>query len=94
MSSCPAGLAAAVPVAPVLPFVNSDGPLVRPPSEFRGIRLEGTSSIGKLITQKQELDAATHRARTRPSWGRSGTRLVPFDAIATNATRYGRHLLD
>lgn len=37
------------PIAPVLCFVDGEWPLLFPPEEFKGIRLEGKRSIRKLI---------------------------------------------
>jgi hypothetical protein len=38
-----------VPITPVLCFVRGEWPLLRPPTEFRGVRLEGTRSIQRLV---------------------------------------------
>lgn len=53
------GITAAPPVVPVLCFVNGDWPPFRPPSEFRGVRLEGTKSIRKLLDRERALDPAS-----------------------------------
>jgi hypothetical protein len=45
------------PVNPVLCFVGGEWPLLSPPTEFLGVRLEGTRSIRKLVTADQRLDA-------------------------------------
>lgn len=45
------------PLAPVLCFVDGEWPLLAPPSEFHGVRLEGTRSIRKLLTASIALDA-------------------------------------
>ena len=54
-----AALAVIPPIIPVLCFVDGEWPLLRPPESFRGVRLEGTRSIRKLITSTQLLDGAT-----------------------------------
>ena len=54
-----AGVAPLPPILPVLCFVGADWPLLRPPERFRGVRLEGTSSIQRLVTTGAALDAAT-----------------------------------
>jgi Nuclease-related domain len=46
------------PVTPVLCFVDGEWPLLRAPSSFRGVRLEGTRSIRKLLTAHDALDPA------------------------------------
>ena len=38
-----------VPITPVLCFVRGEWPLFRPPTVFRGVRLEGTRSIKSLV---------------------------------------------
>jgi len=45
------------PVTPVLCFVDGDWPLLWPPTEFEGVRLEGTRSIKKLVSSTPVLDA-------------------------------------
>jgi hypothetical protein len=45
------------PIKPVLCFVDGEWPLLSPPKEFLGVRLEGTTSLRKLVTAKQHLDA-------------------------------------
>lgn len=47
------------PIVPVLCFVRGEWPLLWPPSEFRGVRLEGTRSIRKLLTANAGLDDGT-----------------------------------
>jgi len=37
----------------VLCFVDGDWPLFRPPSSFRGVRLEGSRSIRSLLTARR-----------------------------------------
>ena len=54
-----AGVAPLPPITPVLCFVDGEWPLLRPPNAFRGVRLEGTRSICRLITGSQVLDEAT-----------------------------------
>ncbi len=51
-----AAIAPSPPVTPVLCFVDGEWPLLWPPVEFRGVRLEGKRSIKKLITAAQILD--------------------------------------
>lgn len=43
------------PVAPVLCFVRGEWPLLSPPDSYRGVRLEGSHSIRKLITRESLL---------------------------------------
>jgi hypothetical protein len=45
------------PLTPVLCFVDGEWPLLRPPSSFRGVRLEGTRSIRTLLTAPEVLEA-------------------------------------
>ncbi len=45
------------PVTPVLCFVDGDWPLLWRPTEFKGVRLEGTRSIRKLVSSVPTLDA-------------------------------------
>lgn len=45
------------PVIPVLCFVDGEWPLLWPPEEFQGVRLEGKKSIKKLVTASQILDS-------------------------------------
>jgi hypothetical protein len=54
LDSC--AIAPVVKVVPVLCFVNGDWPWFRAPSEFRGVRLEGTNSIKKLFARPPLLD--------------------------------------
>ena len=44
-----AGLDPLPPITPVLCFVDGDWPLIAPPNEFRGVRLEGTRSMRKRL---------------------------------------------
>lgn len=37
------------PVVPVLCFIRGEWPLISPPRSFRGVRLEGTRSMKKLL---------------------------------------------
>jgi len=45
------------PVTPVLCFVRGEWPLLFPPDSYRGVRLEGTRSIKKLVLGYQVLEA-------------------------------------
>ena len=60
------------PVVPVLCFVRADWPWISPPSEFRGVRLEGPRSLKKLVTAtstltEEAIDAvAAHLAQRLP----------------------------
>ena len=54
-----AGIAPSPPVIPILCFVDGEWPLLWPPTEFRGVRLEGKRSIKKVITAMQILDPQT-----------------------------------
>jgi hypothetical protein len=45
------------PVIPVLCFVDGEWPLLWPPEEFLGVRLEGKNSIKKILTAPQILDS-------------------------------------
>jgi hypothetical protein len=51
-----AGLQPPPPVIPVLCFVDGEWPLLWPPEEFQGVRLEGKKSVKKLVTASQLLD--------------------------------------
>jgi hypothetical protein len=53
------------PITPVLCFVKGEWPLLSPPSSFRGVRLEGTRSIQRLIAAPQVQDAAAVDQLTR-----------------------------
>jgi Nuclease-related domain len=53
------------PITPVLCFVRGDWPLLSPPDSFRGVRLEGTRSIKKLVANGQVLDIAEIDRLTR-----------------------------
>src|SRR5205807_2064796 len=46
----------AVPVEPVLCFVDGEWPLFRPPESYKGVRLEGKRSIKKLVSREHMLD--------------------------------------
>lgn len=46
----------AVPVTPVLCFVDGEWPLLFPPESYKGVRLEGKRSIKKLVAGSQLLD--------------------------------------
>ena len=46
------------PVTPVLCFVRGEWPLLFPPDSYRGVRLEGSRSIKKLIRRETLLDDA------------------------------------
>ncbi len=47
-----------VPTTPVLCFVRGDWPMISPPNSFRGVRLEGTRSLKRLLASPLVLDAA------------------------------------
>jgi hypothetical protein len=55
-----------VPITPVLCFVEGEWPLLFPPEEYKGVRLEGKRSIKKLLSTAQGLQpevlARTHHA--------------------------------
>jgi hypothetical protein len=53
-----AGVWTLPPITPVLCFVDGDWPLLLPPSEYLGIRLEGTNSLRKLVTSAAIVDQA------------------------------------
>jgi hypothetical protein len=53
-----AGLEPPPPVIPVLCFVDGQWPLLWPPEEFQGVRLEGKTSIKKLVAASQILDSS------------------------------------
>jgi hypothetical protein len=53
-----AGLEPPPPVFPVLCFVDGKWPLLWPPEEFQGVRLESKKSIKKLVTAAQLLDSS------------------------------------
>ena len=60
-------------ITPVLCFVDGEWPLLRPPKEYSGVRLEGTRSIQRLLAEpavlaSQEIDAL---------WRALGTTLPP-----------------
>lgn len=52
-------------VTPVLCFVGGTWPLLSPPSEYMGVRLEGLRSLRKLLTATQTVDQPTIDALTR-----------------------------
>jgi hypothetical protein len=52
------GLEPRPPVIPVLCFVDSEWPLLWPPEEFQGVRLESKKSLKKLVTASQILDSS------------------------------------
>src|SRR5258708_31742412 len=43
-------------VTPVLCFVDGDWPLLFPPEEFKGVRLEGMRSMKRLLVASQVLE--------------------------------------
>lgn len=45
-----------IPIMPVLCFVDGEWPLLLPPESYKGVRLEGTRSIKKLIGEPRILD--------------------------------------
>jgi hypothetical protein len=51
-----AGIDPVPPVIAVLCFVDGDWPLLMPPKEYRGVRLEGKRSIKKLMSGPPLLD--------------------------------------
>jgi hypothetical protein len=53
------------PITPVLCFVDGDWPLLRPPSSFRGVRLESERSIRKLLMTGDVLESAEVERLTR-----------------------------
>jgi Nuclease-related domain len=53
-----ASVEVAMPVTPVLCFIDVDWPLLFAPSSFRGVRLDDPKSLRKLITATPALDAA------------------------------------
>ena len=46
-----ADIAQSISVTPVLCFLRVEWPLLRPPKEFRGVRLESHRSIKRLVTR-------------------------------------------
>jgi hypothetical protein len=52
------------PITPVLCFVDGDWPLIAPPDEFRGVRLEGAKSLCKRLAG-EVLDEAEIAQLTR-----------------------------
>ena len=65
MSALAATGIAAPPMTPVLCFIDGDWPLLFPPSEYKGVRLEGPISLQQLMTKAQVLDAAAIDALAR-----------------------------
>jgi hypothetical protein len=63
-------------VIPVLCFVGGEWPLFKPPTEFRGVRLEGTRSLVKFVAkggplQQPEIeDVARHLVVAFPEYVR------------------------
>ncbi len=53
-----AGLEPPPPVMPVLCFIDGEWPLLWPPEEFQGVRLESKKSIKKLVTASPILDSS------------------------------------
>lgn len=53
-----AGVDPSPPLVPVLCFIDGDWPILFPPDEFEGIRLESQRSIVKLLTRTSTLDDA------------------------------------
>ena len=53
------------PIVPVLCFVDGEWPLLSPPSEFRGVRLESPRSIRKILVAPAALDEAAIDRLTR-----------------------------
>jgi hypothetical protein len=49
----------AVPLVPVLCFVEGEWPLLFPPNSFRGVHLEGKRSVRRLVARTSLLDAQT-----------------------------------
>jgi hypothetical protein len=60
-----AGLEAVPPIVSVLCFIDGDWPLISPPRSYRGVRLEGTHSIQKLVTGASLLDEPAIERLTR-----------------------------
>lgn len=54
-----------IPITPVLCFVDAAWPLIHPPEEFRGVRIEGLKSIRKLVVKAEvlSLSEVDHLAR-------------------------------
>jgi hypothetical protein len=53
------------PITPVLCFVRGDWPLLSPPDSYRGVGLEGTRSIKKLVSSARALDSSAIDRLTR-----------------------------
>ena len=47
---------AAIPVTPVLCFIEGEWPLLLPPESYKGVRLEGSRSIKALLTKSNVLN--------------------------------------
>ena len=54
-----------LPTTPVLCFIDGDWPLIGRPTSFRGVRLEGISSIRKLLVPIRGLDPSEINRLTR-----------------------------
>lgn len=52
-------------ITPVLCFVRGEWPLLFPPEAYRGVRLEGTLSIKKLVARERVLEDAAIDSLTR-----------------------------
>lgn len=52
-----AGVDLLPPITPVLCFVDGDWPIISPPDEFEGVRLESERTILKLVSRSRDLDA-------------------------------------
>jgi hypothetical protein len=52
-------------ITPVLCFIDGDWPLIGRPTSYRGVRLEGTQSIRKLLVQSEDLDQSEITRLTR-----------------------------
>jgi hypothetical protein len=60
-----AGIDPLPPITPVLCFVAGEWPILRPPSSFKGVRLESDRSIRALVQEPVVLDATEIEALTR-----------------------------
>lgn len=58
-------LAELAPVTPVLCFTRADWPWFRPPTSFRGVRLEGPTSLRRLVCGPRVIGAETVAALVR-----------------------------
>ena len=52
-------------ITPVLCFVDGVWPLIAPPHEFEGVRLEGKRSIKRLVLHRNDLDSTDVERLTR-----------------------------